>query len=160
LRREIEALAAQSAGDVFDPHVTLIGSLAGEPAGLVGRTRAIAASLAPFDVALGAVVARPADPNRYRRLFSAVVPSPPVLAANTASRASFAVEDGDVYEPHLSLAYADVDAEAFAGLKDTADRAGIAGLTFTVDRLELWRTEGAVPGWRLVESFRLGAPAA
>jgi hypothetical protein len=105
------------------------------------------------------MVARPLDPNRYRRLFSAVGPTPAVLAANVAARASFAVRDGDVYEPHLSLAYADVDAAAFAGLKDAAERAGLVGLTFAVDRLELWRTEGPVPDWRLVDSFRFGAPA-
>jgi hypothetical protein len=140
--------------------VTLIGSLTGGPADLRDRTRRLAAGVAPYDVSLGPVVARPADPNRYRRFFSAVGPTPAVLAANAAARASFAVPVDDAYEPHLSLAYTDADAAALKGLQDIAERAGIAGLTFTVERLELWRTEGAVHDWRLADSFRLGEPAA
>jgi hypothetical protein len=146
-------------GDVFDPHVTLIGSLAGGAADLAERTRRLAAGLAPYQVTLGPLVARPADPNRYRRLFSAVRRAPAVLAANAAARAAFAVEGGDAYEAHLSLAYTDADAERLADLRDIADRAWITGLAFAVGRLELWRTEGAVHDWRLTETFRLAESA-
>jgi hypothetical protein len=140
--------------------VTLVGSLTGGLADLADRVRALAGGFAPYDITLGPVVARPADPNRYRRLFSAVEPASAVLAANAAARAAFAIQGGDAYEPHLSLAYTDADAAALADLRDIAERSGVAGLTFTADRLELWRTEGGVGDWRLVDSFQLGEPAA
>jgi 2'-5' RNA ligase len=155
LRGLIESLARRSDGDVFDPHVTLIGSLPGEPADLAARTRTLAASLARYELMLGSIVARPLQQNRYRRLFAEVEPTEAVRAANAAARAAFNAEGGDAYAPHLSLAYADALPAAFQTLKTEAARAGAASVRFEVDALELWRTTGPVADWRRVGSFPL-----
>ncbi len=157
LRGLIEALARRSNGEVFDPHVTLVGSLAGDPGELAARTRALTQSLARFEIALGQVVARPLDANRYRRLFAEVEPTEPVIAANAAGRAALGAGGGEAYAPHLSLAYADGTPAAFEALKGEAERAAIAGLHFEVNALELWQTTGPVADWRLAGSLPLAS---
>ncbi len=150
-------MARRSDGDVFDPHVTLIGSLADDPAELAACTRLLAESLTAYEIALGEIVARPLDPSRYRRLFTEVEPTEPVMAANAAARAAFGAGGGDAYAPHLSLAYSDGPPATFETLKGAALRAGVHGVRFEVGALELWRTSGVVADWRLVGSFPVHA---
>jgi 2'-5' RNA ligase len=153
LRDVIDALARRSEGEPFDPHVTLIGSLAAEPTELLAPARSLAERLTPYEIVLGHIVARPLDPNRYRRLFAEVEPTEPVMAANVEARVAFGVEGGEAYAPHLSLAYADGTPAAFEDLKGEALRAGVAGVRFEARTLELWRTAGPVADWRLAGSF-------
>ncbi len=149
LQQEIERLAAQTGGPVFEPHLTLaVGSL---PEGLdwdvLGRR--LQARLRAITLRAGA---RGQTPQYFQTLFIRMGGAPEVLAALDAQRNALVAEleaavqqvgeDGEIaragrtgapaFEPHLSLCYAQLSLQRRQAL---AALPCIAGETLRFDTL-------------------------
>jgi 2'-5' RNA ligase len=86
----------------FEPHVTLLGGLAGSPSNLSSKTRKLASCIRPYEVQLGEI---DYHDEFFRSLFIRVAPTRPVLEANRKARLIFQRHQEPDYLPHLSLMY-------------------------------------------------------
>lgn len=99
--KTIRELAYALNAPVFEPHVTLLGHLAGTEQEHVRRTKQLARELHPFQI----VLTEPSYRNEYFQcLFMTVQRSPAVINANVLARHVFRREK-EAYMPHLSLVY-------------------------------------------------------
>jgi 2'-5' RNA ligase superfamily protein len=101
LARTIRELAKQLGGPVFEPHVSLIGSLEGTEEELAQQTEELACQLEPFTMVL-------TEPSRrdqhFQCIFMLVEQTPPIMNAYALARDFFHKPD-QAFIPHLSLAY-------------------------------------------------------
>jgi hypothetical protein len=145
----VAELAAELGAPVFEPHVTVLGELAGRPQDLARTLRRLAIVSAPFDVRLTDAAA---DDAFFRALYvRAEGPGLHTLRARAA--AAFGVADDD-YDPHASLLYSHLPAAAKGPVLDRLGRR--FGLPFEARRLEIWDTGGAVEAWQRVARATLG----
>lgn len=152
LSRLIRNVAAHYQTPVFDPHVTLLGGIAGQEAELREKASVLVRKLSPYEMRLGEI---DSNGTYFQILFSKVEQAPPVLNANAVAQVVFARNDGG-YFPHLSLAYGDLSEKQVGILNRLAlQRSPIKLSHFRVQDIELWRTEGAVKEWRQVATFSL-----
>lgn len=153
LQRLIGELAARLHAPAFAPHVTLLGDLAGDVQDLKARARGLAAQLAPLDVA---VVTARGYGERFRALVLDLEATPALIAARKRAEALFGTSGATAFNPHLSLAYGDIEpaqaAQLAAGLASPPQR-----LRF--DRLALTNASAHTPieRWRLYAEFGLAA---
>ena len=159
----IRTLAKRFGAPPFAPHVTLLGGLPGGPVGrarALERARALAASLAPFEIEARAV--RVAATWNQAVLVE-VERSDALVAAHVAARGAFL---GDATErfappvgvPHLSLLYGAHDAAARDAAAAAAREQLAGGVRSSVGALQLWATGGGlsgVRGWHRVATFPL-----
>ena len=101
LARAIRELATQLAGPVFEPHVTLIGSLEGTEEELVQQTEQFARQLEPFTMVLTEASYRD---EHFQCIFMLVEQTAPIMNAYALAR-DFFQKPNQVFVPHLSLAY-------------------------------------------------------
>lgn len=129
----IKALAMRAATAAFDPHVTLLGSMRGEPSELLERTRTLAQRLAPFEIA---VEHTDHGPHYFRCVYWAARLDAILASARTEAECEFRpARDEAPYAPHLSLVYGALDAATRHRLAVQADE--LRPTTFPVDRLRL-----------------------
>lgn len=145
----ITTIALRLGSPVFDPHVTLLGGLTLEEEVAWPRARALASALAPVRVRLVRAGWRPS----YFRCLYAEVEGEGIVRAHGTARAVFHLPEGQPYEPHLSVAYADLTELEQASLAVEVDRQLPA--TVVLDTLRLMRTTGAVGEWRSIADVRL-----
>jgi 2'-5' RNA ligase len=101
LTRTIQELARIYDAPVFEPHVTLLGTLDGTEQDQVHRTESLTLKLRPFPIVLN----DPAIGDEYFHcVFLTVQPTPEVMNANAVARQTFG-RGPETYEPHLSLVY-------------------------------------------------------
>jgi len=101
LTRTIRELAQELNGPVFEPHVSLIGSLDGPERELTQRTEELAQQLQPFKVVLTEPSYRD---NHFQCLFMLVEKTPPIMNAHALAR-DFFHKPNQLFVPHVSLAY-------------------------------------------------------
>jgi 2'-5' RNA ligase len=135
----------------FEPHVTLLGGIAGGEAEVLRRGALLAASLRPLAVRL--VALRRSD-EYFRRVFLEAEGSPELLAAHERASDLLGARDRAPFLPHLSLVYGRLAAED-ASAAEEALHALTLPLTFEARRLEVHLTEGAVPDWRRLAAHPL-----
>ncbi len=149
LAMTIAHLSQEHGGPLFDPHVTLLGDIAGRELELQHQTEQLAQALSPFDLSLTV----PAFEDQYFQcVFMRVEETSTLLEAHTLARTLFHKEDAPAYMPHLSLLY---------GLYPTSLKEQIIGtlptslsLQFTASAVTLFRVEGSSPkDWRKVQTF-------
>lgn len=149
LATTIAHLSQEHRGPLFDPHVTLLGDIAGQEGKLLHKTEKLAHALSPFDLTLTV----PACQNEYFRcVFMRVEETPTLLGAHTLARKVFHKEDALPYMPHLSLLYGSYPRslkEQIIGSMPTS-----LSVQFTVSAVTLFRGEGNSPkDWRKVQTF-------
>jgi hypothetical protein len=145
----VAALAAEHGASVFEPHVTVLGELAGKPQELARALRRLAIVSAPFDVRLTDAAA---GDSFFRALYvRAEGPGLHTLRARAAAAFGVPAED---YRPHASLLYAHLPAAAKGPVLDRLGRR--FGLPFEARRLEIWDTGGPVEAWQRVARATLG----
>jgi hypothetical protein len=137
----IAELSRRKGTPSFEPHVTLLGGIVGAEGEVSRRGALLAASLRPLAVRL--VALRRSD-EYFRCLFLEAEPSPDLLAAHERASDLLGARDRAPFLPHLSLVYG---RPAAASAAEEALRALALPLTFEARRLEVHRTEGAVPDW-------------
>jgi hypothetical protein len=148
LQQLIDELARVAGSPTFVPHITVIGGVDGEIDALRGKAIALAASTAPFkvylyDLILGDEYHTAVTLNAYHM--------GQLSELNRLAQTYFRTTS--TYRGHLSLAYGKFTSDERLGLVDRVSRAGILGHSLHLTSIELWRTEGKVSEWRMVDSF-------
>lgn len=154
LEELIEALARETGGPAFAPHLTLLGGLRGDAGALaakLGRLRGDGGALRPV-----ALEARgPATGStRHQCVFLDVAPSEPLAALRRAAEAALGSNEAP-FRPHVSLVYGELPAARRRELAADPRVRALAHDVWWADRLELWTVEGQTERWRCVEGVAL-----
>ena len=101
LAQTIRELARELGGPVFEPHVTLLGNLAGTEEEHIQRSQIATPQLQPFNI----ILSQPSYGTQYFQcVFMRAEQTPPLISANTVVKRIFKKPD-EIYMPHLSLVY-------------------------------------------------------
>lgn len=151
LARIIQDLSARTGMPPFEPHVTLLGRIAGQEAELVERTRRLAQGIPSFAVT---GIALEHGEQFFRCVYLAVLLAPALETARTEAERHFG-RDGNAepYRPHLSLVYGSLPPELRNQLCMAAD--GALPQRFVAARLQLVAGAPDYRDWRTVASFGL-----
>ena len=154
LRELVGRLSREHGTPDFEPHVTLLGRITGDPGTAAARASTLADTLAPLVVRLG-----PAElcDEYFRSLYFEAERSEALLEAGRRARAVFGREADSLFLPHLSLLYGRVPEPTKRRIATEVER--YTGFEFPVRSLHLVSTHGAPEEWRRVEEFALGRPA-
>lgn len=147
----IERLAAHFGGEVFQPHLTLVAGLDGEPAPALETVRRAAGSIAPITLRFAGVEGLEAH---FRCLFLRAHLDRPLRDVQALASRAFGREPEASFLPHLSLFYGRLAAEQKAEL--ALELRTLAAQPLEARELQLWRTQGPVDDWRELGRFRLG----
>ncbi|WP_447978632.1 2'-5' RNA ligase family protein [Candidatus Nitrospira bockiana] len=150
LARTILELARRYQGPAFAPHVTLLGHVTDEEAGIVAGSTALAASRRPITMTL---VEPGIGPDYFHCVFLTIQPTPDLLEVHEEARARLGTATWEPYRPHLSLLYGDHPREARAEiarslalpLPMTCPAAAITVVKAEGDAPETWREIASVP---------------
>jgi 2'-5' RNA ligase len=146
----IEALARRHGTPRFAPHVTLLGGI-GSDDFVQERAAWLASSAAPFELSLASRATH--RDEYYRAVVAEALPSIALLRLHHMAREAFdKLDDPVLFEPHLSLAYGDLPPGLRADIvRDLPD----LRLTFRVDAVAVWSTEGEPEDWQEVARYPL-----
>lgn len=150
LATTIADLARRLGTAVFEPHLTLIGSLIQPADSIVAAAERLAASTAPLRLRALRVGERP---EYFRCLFLEIAADAALTDLQLRARMAFSRLSDPAFLPHLSLAYGDHPAATKQALAATLERH--RGDHWLVDELQVVRTEGEVGDWRLLAAFPL-----
>ncbi|WP_438035595.1 2'-5' RNA ligase family protein [Sorangium sp. So ce204] len=156
LEELIDALARETGGPAFAPHLTLLGGLRGDGGALaakLGGLRGDGGALRPV-----ALEARgPATGStRHQCVFLDVTPSEPLAALRRAAEAALGANANEApFRPHVSLVYGELPAARREELAADPRVLALAHEVWRADRLELWAVEGQTERWRCVERVAL-----
>lgn len=147
----IKRLARELKTVPFEPHITVVGGFEVDVEEASGVALRLAALRQPFSVKLtGIDVAN----EHFRAASLLVEPTPSLAALHDAVETALGV-DRELYQPHMSLIYGDLDHETKRKAVENLDLP--LPLEITVDRLALWATDPQlVVGWREVASLPFG----
>ncbi|WP_437592002.1 2'-5' RNA ligase family protein [Sorangium sp. So ce1000] len=154
LEELIAALARDTGGPAFAPHLTLLGGLRGDGGALAAKLRRLrgdGGALRPV-----ALEARgPATGStRHQCVFLDVAPSEPLAALRRAAEAALGASDAP-FRPHVSLVYGELPAAHRQELAADPRVLALAHEMWWADRLELWTVDGPTERWRCVEGIAL-----
>lgn len=149
LATTIAHLSQEHGGPFFDPHVTLLGDIAGQEMTLIHKTEKLAHALFPFDLTLTV----PAFQDQYFRcVFMRVEATSTLLEAHTLARKVFHKEDVPPYMPHLSLLYGSYPKSLKEQIIGTVPTS--LSVQFAASAATLFRVEGDSPkDWHRVQTF-------
>lgn len=149
LRSLIEEYASRyEDAPVFDPHVTVVGTIAAQEQ----RARANAAELAERHGTVDITLFRPHCSTTWHQCFFLLAePTTDLLELHRDGLTMYG-KDPEMYTPHLSLLYSDVPVRERRRLVEAFDQDRLP-LTFTSDTLRLVDTEGAADAWETVAEF-------
>lgn len=102
LRGLIKDLSAKFTTPFFEPHVTVLGSIAGDETEVTDRIVRLGRLVTPFRIRLSTL---DYTDEYFRCLFIKVEKSKELSLLRDATREVFCVEDTTPYMPHLSLIY-------------------------------------------------------
>lgn len=146
----IANLSARLGTPVFEPHITLLGGLAGSEEELRQRMRTLAAATEPFEVWL--LEAACLD-EYYRCLFVKIALTRTLQEAQAAARQVFDQRWEAGFYPHLSLVYGELAQPEKEKILDDIGR--YFNESFRIEELALYDTSSK--DWRCVERCRLGS---
>ncbi|KAG6519162.1 hypothetical protein ZIOFF_022651 [Zingiber officinale] len=135
IKRIMAALRSEFGGPRFKPHITVVGAISLAPDDALRRFRSACAALSRYPARVSA-----AAPGNF---FFFIDPSPEAP-----------------YTPHLSLLYADLPDEVKEKARQRVEELDkeIAGVTFEVAALALWKTDTedkSLESWEPVEVYQL-----
>ncbi|UCG30397.1 MAG: 2'-5' RNA ligase family protein [candidate division WOR-3 bacterium] len=135
----------------FKPHVTLIGELNIREATAIARTRELASQIEPFIITLGEVT----HLNRYFRcVFIKAEKTPELMNAHSIARGVFGQKDVEIYLPHLSLVYGDLNFRARQSVIRCTGHT--MKIEFSVREIFLYYTGGIPRDWHCVSRMPNG----
>ncbi len=151
LAQLIHQLSEHYQGPKFEPHITLLGGVEGEAAGIGEKIRRLGNTLCPLAVDLQ----WPAYEEEYFRcLYFPVQATPAILDAHEQAKVILGKSSDSPFSPHVSLLYGvfpiSVKQEIIATFPSDLPR------QFLVSELKLIRVESLNPrDWHLVETVPL-----
>ena len=149
LATTIAHLSQEHGGPLFDPHVTLLGGIAGQEETVLQQTEQFTHVLSPIDM----ILTVPTFQDQYFQcVFMRIEETSTLLDAHTHARTVFHKEAVPPFMPHLSLLY---------GLYPTSLKEQIIGalpaslsVQFTALVVTVFRVEGNSPNdWHRVQTF-------
>lgn len=150
-RDAIADLAASHAdAPVFEPHVTVLGGIAGERETLVETTRSLASGAEPIEVTFGTIRC---STTTHQCVFRLVEPTLGLFELYEAARDAVGVPQM-AYHPHLSLIYSGMGLDKRFKLAGTIDPVALPGAG-RLTALKLVATDGPVADWELVCAVEL-----
>jgi 2'-5' RNA ligase len=147
--RAIRVAHRNTNGPPVQPHVSLLGGIETTLASADLKLKHLAARLKPFEIRLGDIDWRD---EYYRCLFVEVETSEPLEQAHRLAHEVFEMMPPDPFEPHVSLAYGNVDESLKESIAEALN--GTMDLVFTATAVALVNASESVPipEWRtLVE---------
>lgn len=145
----------------FTPHITLVAAIMTSPEDVVQRTNDLAAKLTPYEFQFDSL----SHKDRYFQcVFAKMKLTQEVLNANQIAREVFSERQTDpAYMPHLSLVYGEFtqttkEAKIIPTVEKQITQKASSTMSFTVDSIEVWSTQGDVADWYLVATVPLGKP--
>ena len=148
LAETIRRLNARFSTPRFEPHVTLLGGLAGPREEIIAKTSALSALLRGYEIRLTTLDYLD---EYFRCLFIRVEETETVMDANRKAGEIFGRRQDPPYMPHLSLLYGNLPLATKQGI--------VAGLgrepqpAFLVTSIHLFSTEGAPESWYRLREF-------
>ncbi|XXT22346.1 2'-5' RNA ligase family protein [Sorangium sp. So ce429] len=157
LQRLIEALARETGGPAFTPHLTLLGGLRGDGGALAAKLGDLGDALRPVELrACGA-----ATGSAYHQcVLLDVARTEPLAALRRAAEAAFGASESP-FRPHVSLVYGDLrdlPAQRRRALAADPRALALAQEVWWAERLELWAVAGETERWRCVAGIALASP--
>ncbi len=151
LKAHIDTLAEISGGISFPPHVTLLARIMVESEQeVIVTTQQLAHRMCAFPIMLSDLNG---EPKYFKALYLKAKVSNELMSAHYQACKLFEMKEHDEYVPHLSLAYGNISGEKKTQMMQSLQLS--TPIEFMVDRLFLYRTEGEVNDWRLIETFSL-----
>ena len=150
LAQTILKLAQELGTPFFEPHVTLLANLAGTADEHLRRSKALAASLRPFEIVL---TNASYHDTYFQCIFLCAEKSPAIISARETARHLFEKTE-ETYMPHLSLVYGSFSVPR----KQEIIRNLSADLrtSFAVNDLFLIRADSSNPqDWHEISAFTL-----
>jgi 2'-5' RNA ligase len=145
----------------FTPHITLVAAIMTSREDVVQRTKDLAAKLTPYEFQFDSL----SHKDRYFQcVFAKMKLTQEVLNANKIAREVFSERQTDPpYMPHLSLVYGEFtqtikEAKIIPTMEQQMTQKASSTMSFTVDSIEVWSTQGDVADWYLVATVPLGKP--
>ncbi|GJL60881.1 MAG: hypothetical protein NPIRA03_37380 [Nitrospirales bacterium] len=139
LMKTITDLSQAYHAPVFDPHVTLLGSLPGTEEEISVQCLKLGGSLAPFDIFL----AEPAHGDQYFQcVFLKTQETPALMNAHELAKRLF-VKEHNPFMPHLSLLYGHYSLDLKHKIISPLSQA--LSLNFTVDMIYLIHSRSEHP---------------
>ncbi|MES2014345.1 MAG: 2'-5' RNA ligase family protein [Patescibacteria group bacterium] len=151
LEETVKVLAEEYDGPLFEPHVTLLSSMPFEDETLlIEKTAALAEESKALQLTFGEIGMQDAY---FRTLFLRVELSEDLAKLRARAEQVFDMENTDAFMPHLSLLYGN-----YPQTKKVATAALITaykGVSFDVDSILLYKTDGEPTTWRTIQEFKL-----
>ncbi len=148
----ITKLAVEYNAPVFSPHVTVLAKISnGSTEDLIQKAQEFAKTLSPFTLTLG----RLGTENTYfKSLYFHVKEQTEIRVLHAQALDHFFMDDEAPYLPHLSLLYGNYSQEQKQ--KSIESLALPSEHSFVVQSLYLYKTEGEVHDWQLIQEFPFG----
>ena len=134
---------------VFEPHVTLSGTRARSPEGLIRSLRSALGALTPIPITLAQI---DHGSTYFRCIYARVMPQA-LLTNGRALACDVLHEPNGDFEPHLSLVYGELSQTD--KLRVIAEFGSRLDMMFAVDRAALYRTDGRPETWARIADFTL-----
>jgi 2'-5' RNA ligase len=98
----IDRLAREHGAPIFQPHLTLFGSITIDESESLERARKLAEAVVPFTIEVDGI---DVDATYFQSLFATVRPTDALLAVRQAAERAFDAPGGESFRPHVSLLY-------------------------------------------------------
>lgn len=147
----IKRLAEEYSTPLFEPHVTLLGEAMQSEDDVLKRAEQFASGQNPFPITLNSV---DYSDFYFRTLFVRAERTGPLRALRDRAKEAFEMQDIPDYMPHLSLMYGNFpQAIKEQIIKDIGrDQA----TEFTVNSVQIFKTDGEVNAWHKVKELLFG----
>jgi 2'-5' RNA ligase len=143
-------LSQQFQTPAFSPHITLLSGLADSEKELVSKASHLSSFTKSFEIRLRNVGFRD---EYFRCLFIHVEETTELLEAHSKAAKVFARPQDSQLMPHLSIVYGNLSS---AEKQELVNQLKLPiGMSFRVDRVHLFLTEGRPADWRPVGEFKL-----
>lgn len=134
----------------FEPHVTVLGGIEGDQSVLKESVRDLTEDQVSFDIDFTKVQC---STTRHQCVFLLVEPSIELLSLHQTLSVSFGM-GGEMYVPHLSLIYSDMNIEKRLEMVDLIELSSLPR-TAHIDTVALVKTTGGAQEWKSIETYDL-----
>ncbi len=151
LKKVIIDLSKKYDGPVFEPHMTLLGNINSEELECIKKTKVLASQIKPFTVSFSEISF---STTYFQSVFLRIKSSAELMEANLKAKKTYNFKN-DVFMPHISLVYADVDMKTRERI---SNQIKFPNLEFLALELAIVKADSLDPKtWDIVEQIQFGS---
>ncbi|KAI8617198.1 RNA ligase/cyclic nucleotide phosphodiesterase [Chytriomyces sp. MP71] len=147
LTEVVKHYSAELGTPVWEPHITLLGSVLASPEEALTTITDAVKDVTPFDVPLVDIVTKDFF---FQCIMAKAAENNALMSLNASLRNLYPPPNNEPFWPHLSLVYGDLELDVKTRvcneIKSNHDWS-IVGSVVHVEVIEIWRTEGPVDSW-------------